>query len=222
MRGLAQLTPLEQLRAGRLPRRLSQLSVGLLLYGVSMGMMVRATLGLDPWDVFHSGVTARVPLSFGTVVIITGVLVLLAWIPLKQMPGLGTIANAVVVGLATDATLALLHRPDALWLRIVLLVGGVALNGLATALYIGAQLGPGPRDGLMTGLARRTGWSIRVIRTALELTVLGIGFLLGGNVGLGTVLYALTIGQLVQLMLPRCIVALPARDHGSEATAVRP
>lgn len=222
MRGLAQLTPLEQLRAGRLPRRLSQLMVGLLLYGVSMGMMVRATLGLDPWDVFHSGVTARLPLSFGTVVIITGVLVLLAWIPLKQMPGLGTVANAVVVGLATDLTLVLLHRPDALWLRIVLLVGGVALNGLATALYIGAQLGPGPRDGLMTGLARRTGWSIRVIRTALELTVLGIGFLLGGDVGLGTVLYALTIGQLVQLMLPRFIVALPARDHGSGAATVRP
>lgn len=208
---LAQLTPLQQLRAGRLPRRVTQLMIGLVLYGASMAMMIRGTLGLDPWDVFHSGVTSRLPLTFGTVVIITGALVLLSWIPLRQMPGLGTVANVVVIGLATDLGLALLPQPAALGLRIVALAGGIALNGLATALYIGAQLGPGPRDGLMTGLARRFGWSLRVVRTLIELTVLGVGFLLGGMVGVGTVAYALAIGPLAQLLLPRFIVALPGR-----------
>lgn len=210
MKGLAQLTPLQQLHAGRLPRRVTQLMIGLALYGLSMAMMIRGALGLDPWDVFHAGVTNRLPLSFGTVVIIIGALVLLAWIPLRQMPGLGTVANVIVIGLATDLGLALLPAPAALGLRIALLAGGIALNGLATALYIGAQLGPGPRDGLMTGIARRFGWSIRVVRTLIELTVLGIGFLLGGAVGVGTIAYALAIGPLAQLLLPRFIVRLPA------------
>ena len=209
MNGLAQLTPLQQLRAGRLPRRVTQLMIGLVLYGLSMAMMIRGALGLDPWDVFHSGLTSRLPLTFGTVVIITGAVVLLAWIPLRQQPGLGTVANVVVVGLASDLGLALLPAPGALALRIALLVGGIAVNGLATALYIGAQLGPGPRDGLMTGIARRFGWSIRVVRTLIELTALGIGFLLGGAVGIGTIAYALAIGPLAQLLLPRFIVALP-------------
>ncbi len=220
MKGLASLTPLEQLSAGRLPRRLTQLMIGLVLYGASMAMMIRGYLGLDPWDVFHSGVTNRLPLSFGTVVIIVGALVLLAWIPLRQMPGLGTIANVVVIGLATDLTLAVLVQPEALWLRIVLMVGGVVLNGLAGALYIGAQLGPGPRDGLMTGLARRTGLSIRLVRTGLELAVLGIGFLLGGVVGVGTVLYALAIGPLVQLMLPWVVVVLSTPDRDAARASV--
>ncbi|HSV37915.1 MAG TPA: hypothetical protein VLI04_04070 [Nocardioidaceae bacterium] len=205
---LAVLTPLEQLRAGRMPRRLTQLMVGLVLYGVTMAMMIRSTLGLDPWDVFHYGLAEKLPLSFGMVVIVVGVLVLLLWIPLRQMPGLGTIANAIVIGLATDATLAVLPEPSALVPRLALLIGGVALNGVAGALYIGAQLGPGPRDGLMTGLVRRTGLSVRLVRTSLELTVLVVGFALGGVVGLGTVVYALSIGPIVQLVLPYSVVRL--------------
>lgn len=214
-RALAALTPREQLRAGRLPRRLVQLTVGLWLYGASMAMVIRGALGLDPWDVFHAGVMTHVGLSFGTVVIAVGALVLLLWIPLRQMPGLGTVANVVLIGVATDVTLAMLTAPDALLPRAALLVGGVVLNGLAGALYIGAQLGPGPRDGLMTGLARRTGRSIRLVRTSLEVTVLVAGFLLGGQVGLGTVLYAVAIGPLVQLFLPWTIVELdvPTRHH---------
>jgi uncharacterized membrane protein YczE len=207
---LSNLSPLAQLRAGRLTRRLTQLTVGLVLYGVSMAMMVRGGLGLDPWDVFHFGVASGIPLTFGGVVIVTGVAVLLLWIPLRQMPGLGTVANAILIGLATDATLALLVAPDSMLARSGLMVGGVVLNGLATALYIGSQFGPGPRDGLMTGLVRRTGWSVRVVRTSIEVTVVAVGWLLGGVVGVGTVLYALGIGPLVQALLPRFIVPLDA------------
>jgi uncharacterized membrane protein YczE len=205
---LADLTPWQQLRAPRLPRRLVQLVLGLWLYGASMAMMVESQLGLDPWDVFHEGVAGGLPLTFGTVVVLTGVGVLLLWLPLRQAPGLGTIANVVVIGVASDVTLALLERPEEIATRSVLLVAGVVLNGLAGALYIGAQLGPGPRDGLMTGVVRRTGWSVRLVRTALEVTVLAVGFVLGGTVGLGTVLYALAIGPLLQLFLPRVVVPL--------------
>ena len=210
---LAVLSPLAQLRAGRLTRRLTQLAVGLVLYGVSMAMMVRGGLGLDPWDVFHYGVASGIPLTFGGVVIVTGVAVLLLWIPLRQMPGLGTVANAVLIGLATDAALAVLVTPEAFAGRLGLLVGGVALNGLATALYIGSQFGPGPRDGLMTGLVRRTGLSVRLVRTSIEVSVVAVGWLLGGVVGAGTVLYALAIGPLVQLLLPRFIVDLEPADR---------
>ena len=210
---LAVLSPLAQLRAGRLTRRLTQLAVGLVLYGVSMAMMVRGGLGLDPWDVFHYGVASGIPLSFGGVVIVTGVAVLLLWIPLRQMPGLGTVANAVLIGLAADAALAVLVSPEAFAGRLGLLLGGVALNGLATALYIGSQFGPGPRDGLMTGLVRRTGLSVRLVRTSIEVSVVAVGWLLGGVVGAGTVLYALAIGPLVQLLLPRFIVDLEPADR---------
>jgi len=210
---LAVLSPLAQLRAGRLTRRLTQLAVGLVLYGVSMAMMVRGGLGLDPWDVFHYGVASGIPLSFGGVVIVTGVAVLLLWIPLRQMPGLGTVANAVLIGLATDAALAVLVSPEAFAGRLGLLLGGVALNGLATALYIGSQFGPGPRDGLMTGLVRRTDLSVRLVRTSIEVSVVAVGWLLGGVVGAGTVLYALAIGPLVQLLLPRFIVDLEPADR---------
>lgn len=202
------LSPLEQLRAGRLPRRLAQLVVGLWLYGASMAMVIEGALGLDPWDVFHAGVMQRVGLSFGTIVIIVGALVLLLWIPLRQAPGLGTIANVILIGVATDVTLAMLAAPDGLATRLAFLVGGIVINGLAGALYIGAQLGPGPRDGLMTGLVRRTGLSVRLVRTTLELTVLTIGFALGGQVGLGTLLYAVSIGPLVQFFLPWTVVRL--------------
>lgn len=205
---LADLSPRAQLRAGRMPRRLVQLVIGLWLYGTAMGMLIRSTLGLDPWDVFHAGVVAHTGLSFGTVVIGVGFLVLLLWIPLRQLPGLGTLANVVLIGLATDATLLLLDAPTGLAERSALLVGGVVINAFAGALYIGAQLGPGPRDGLMTGLVRRTGLSIRLVRTSLELSVLAVGFLLGGQVGIGTVLYAVAIGPLVQVFLPLTVVRL--------------
>jgi uncharacterized membrane protein YczE len=200
--GPASLGPIEQLRAGRLPRRLAQLYVGLTLYGVSLALMVESRLGLDPWDVFHYGLTQHVPLSFGLVVNVVGFLVLLAWIPLKQWPGLGTVSNALVVGLVADGALALMGSPDAMGWRIALLVAGIVSNAIATALYIGAHLGPGPRDGLMTGLVRRTGLSVRLVRTTLEVSVLALGWLLGGIVGVGTVAYALAIGPLVHLLLP--------------------
>lgn len=205
---LAYLTPRQQLRAGLLPRRIVQLVAGLVLYGVSMAMMIRSTLGLDPWDVFHAGIATHVPLTFGQVTIIVGALVLLLWVPLRQWPGLGTVANVVVIGLAADAGLALIGPPESLWARILLLGSGIVLNGVAGGLYIGSQLGPGPRDGLMTGFARRTGLSIRLVRTTIEVVVLSIGWLLGGPVGLGTVLYAVSIGPLVQFFLPRLTVDL--------------
>ena len=199
---LVDLGPLAQLRAGRLARRLPQLYVGLFLYGVSLAMMVRGALGLAPWDVLHSGFIRHVPMTLGQAVVLFSFVVLVLWVPLREMPGLGTISNALVVGLSADLTLAVLDRPEALWARIALMVGGVALCGLASALYIGAQLGRGPRDGLMTGLSRRTGLSLRLVRTALEVTVVVIGLLLGGRLGIGTVVYALAIGPLTQLMLP--------------------
>jgi uncharacterized membrane protein YczE len=208
------MTPMEQLRAGRTTRRLVQLAVGLTLYGVSMGMMVRSRLGLDPWDVFHYGIAQHLPVSFGTVVIIVGAAVLLLWIPLRQWPGLGTVANVVVIGLATDATLSLLGPPEAMAARVALLLGGIVANGLAGALYIGSQFGPGPRDGLMTGLVRRTGRSFRLVRTSIELTVLLVGWLMGGVVGLGTVLYAALIGPVVQVFLPIFTVPLEAPRDG--------
>ena len=200
--GLVDLGPFAQLRAGRLARRLPQLYVGLVLYGVSLAMMVRGDLGLAPWDVLHSGLIRHVPITLGQAVVLMSFVVLVLWVPLREMPGLGTISNAVAVGLSADATLALLGRPDALALRTGLMVGGVVLCGLASAMYIGAQLGRGPRDGLMTGLHRRTGLSLRLVRTALEVAVVLVGLTLGGVLGLGTVLYALAIGPLTQLWLP--------------------
>lgn len=205
---LVDLGPLVQLRAGRLPRRLVQLFVGLVLYGVSLAMMVRGDLGLAPWDVLHSGVARLVPLSLGQVLVVTSFLVLVLWIPLKEVPGLGTVANAVVVGVAADATLAVLDRPDSWALRVGLMIGGVLLCGFATAFYIGAQLGRGPRDGLMTGLHRRTGLSIRLVRTALEVAVVLVGLVLGGSLGVGTVLFALTIGPIAQALMPLFLVDL--------------
>lgn len=204
--GLQRMTPGEQLRAGRMPRRLTQLFIGLVIFGASMAMLIRGGLGMIPWDVFHYGVATHVPLTFGTITILTALAVLLLWIPLREMPGLGTIANAIVVGLAADATLALLDAPDDLILQLLLMVGGIVLNAFATALYIGAQLGPGPRDGLMTGLARILPISLRVIRTGIEVIVVLVGWLLGGVVGVGTVLFALTIGPLTQAFLPPLVV----------------
>jgi len=208
---LLDLGPLAQLRAGRLPLRLLVLAVGLALYGASLAMMVRGDLGLAPWDVLHSGIVRHVPITLGQAVIVTSFAVLLLWVPLREKPGVATVANAVLVGLSADATLWLLDRPDALVARVGLMVGGVVLCGFATALYIGAQLGRGPRDGLMTGLARRTGWSIRLVRTGIEVAVVLLGLLLGGVLGVGTVVFALAIGPLAQLMMPWLVVPLPAR-----------
>jgi uncharacterized membrane protein YczE len=188
-------------------RRLAQLYAGLVLYGVSIALQVRAGLGLDPWDVFHQGVSDHTGLSFGTVVILTGAGVLLAWIPLRQRPGLGTISNVIVLGVVADATLAVLPEAGSAPVGWAMLLAGVGLNGLASGAYIGAGLGPGPRDGLMTGLVRRTGGSVRIIRTTIEVSVLAVGVVLGGTVGPGTLIYALSIGPLIHLFLPRLTVA---------------
>lgn len=207
---LLAMTPVEQLRAGRLPMRLGQLLVGLWLYGTASAMFVRSTLGLDPWDVFHYGVMQHVQLSLGTIVMVVGALVLLLWIPLRQWPGLGTILNSVVIGVALDVTMSVLTAPHGGLQRWALLLGGIVVNGIGGAMYIGAQFGPGPRDGLMTGIARRTGHSIRLVRTSLEVVVLLVGWLLGGVVGVGTVVYALLIGPSIQLFLPILTVRLDA------------
>ncbi len=191
-------------------RRVPQLLAGLGLYGASMALQIRAGLGLNPWDVLHEGLTAHAPWSFGVTTAITGVVVLLLWIPLRQRPGVGTVANVAVIAVAVDAALALIPEPSAIAVRIAMMVGGIVLNGVATAAYVGARLGPGPRDGLMTGLAARTGRSIRVVRTGIELLVLAAGWLLGGTVGVGTILYAVAIGPLTQLFLPY----LSVRDGG--------
>lgn len=198
-----------------MPRRLIQLFIGLVLYGASMALMLRAALGLDPWDVFHQGLAGEVGLSIGKVVNLVGLAVLLLWIPLKQRPGIGTVANVILIGTAMDMTLSVLPPIEGLALQVAALVVSIVANGMAGALYIGAGLGPGPRDGLMTGLVRRTGWSLRIVRTAIELTVLGLGWLLGGTVGVGTLLYAFTIGPLVQVFLPMVTISDP-RPFGAE------
>lgn len=185
-----------------LVRRLAQLYFGLVLYGLGMALMIRAEVGLNPWDIFHQGLAGRSGASFGTIVIGVGLLVMLLWIPLRQRPGLGTISNLFIVGLAADVFLALVPDLGGLTVRWSSMLLGLFLCGVAGAAYIAAGFGPGPRDGLMTGLSARTGWPIRRVRTGIELSVLGSGWLLGGTAGLGTVLFALGIGPLVQTFLP--------------------
>ncbi len=182
-------------------RRLLQLYGGLALYGASAGLILLAAYGADPWDVFHQGLARHTGIGTGIWVCIVGALVLLLWIPLRQKPGLGTISNVIVVGLAIQLMLVVFDTPAAPAARLSLLAAGILLNGVATGLYIGARFGPGPRDGLMTGLAAR-GHSIRVVRTGIELTVLALGALLGGTVGIGTVAYALLIGPLAHVFVP--------------------
>lgn len=185
-----------------LPYRLVQLYAGLILFGISSGLLVRARLGLDPWDVLHQGIARHVGLRIGTVVIIVGALALLAWIPLRQRPGLGTVSNMILIGLTINVTLAVVADTSSLALRWLEMLGAILLCGAASGMYIGAHFGPGPRDGLMTGLSRRTGISIRLTRALLEFSVLVSGWLLGGTVGVGTVLFAALIGPLVQYFLP--------------------
>ncbi len=203
----------------QLPRRLVQLYIGLLSYGLSGALLVRSELGLDPWDVFHQGLGEHLGLAIGTVVIIVGVAVLVLWIPLRQWPGFGTLSNAVLIGLAMNWSLALLPAGSPLGWRIAELLIGIVLCGVATGMYIGAALGPGPRDGLMTGLARRTGRSIRLVRTGIELTVLVAGWLLGGTVGIGTVGFALAIGPLAQFFLPIFEVTPEPAEPGVDVLA---
>lgn len=200
-------------------RRVMQLLIGLWLFGASVALLVRADLGLDPWDVLHQGLSETTGGSIGLVVVSASVLILLAWIPLRQRPGLGTIANVLLVGIFLDASLAVLPTPTSLPLRVGFLLVGIVGNAVATGLYIGARLGPGPRDGLMTGLAAR-GLSIRLARTLIEAGVLIPGWLLGGTVGVGTVAYALTIGPLAHILIPRLTVPVRPDPTGTPTSAM--
>ncbi len=183
-------------------RRLVQLMLGLSLYGFSMALLVRADLGLDPWDVLHQGVAPLLGLSFGMTVNLVGLIVLLLWIPLRQRPGIGIILNIATIGTVADLSISLLPHVDGYAARMAMMMAGIALNGIATGAYIGAGLGSGPRDGLMTGLCARTGWPVKIVRTAIEIAVLATGWMLGGTVGIGTVLYAASIGWIVHHSLP--------------------
>jgi uncharacterized membrane protein YczE len=200
------LRPLPQ---DRLVRRFTQLACGLVLYGVTAAMLVLAGLGLDPWDVLHQGLSRAVGLGIGTWAILVSFVVLMGWVPLRQRPGLGTLLNVVVVGAVIDLVLVLASPPHSAWARVALLVGGVVGNGIATGLYIGAGLGPGTRDGLSVGIASR-GHSMRVVRTAIEAAVLATGFLLGGTVGIGTLLYALAIGPITHQTIPAFAIDRPS------------
>jgi uncharacterized membrane protein YczE len=204
-------------------RRGAQLLAGVVLYGVTASMLVLAGLGLDPWDILHQGLSRTFGLGIGTWAVIVSFVILLAWWPLSQRPGLGTVINALVVGIVIDLVLSHVHPPHTLWARWTLLIVGVAGNGLATGLYIGAGLGPGPRDGLSVGIAGR-GHSMRIVRTSIEATVLATGFLLGGTVGIGTVLYALAIGPITHITIPGLAIdrplAVPVRPPRPEAAPV--
>lgn len=204
-------------RHGHVARRLFQLYAGLVLYGASSALLVRSGLGLEPWNVLHQGLSERTGLSMGLVLTVTGAAVLLLWIPLRQRPGLGTVSNVLVIGAAMDATLAVVPDAHSMAVRVVLMTAGIVLNGAATGLYIAARFGPGPRDGLMTGLNRRTGVSVRLVRTAIEIAVVVTGFLLGGTVGVGTLLYAVAIGPLAQLFLR--VFTVPSESDGSRVVA---
>jgi len=187
-------------------RRIAQLLVGLFFYGFSIALMVRAGVGVAPWDVLTQGIAVQTGLPFGIITNIVGVLVLLLWIPIRQKPGIGTVLNVLLVGPSAEVGLALLPMPDGLVMQILFFAAGLVLLAIATGLYIGARFGPGPRDGLMTGIHRKYGWKIWIVRTAIEVAVLSIGWLLGGNVGLGTLAFALLIGPMVNITIPRLLV----------------
>ncbi len=193
-----------------------QLFVGLVAYGLSMTLIVQAHLGLDSWDVLHQGLSRHTGRSMGTITIVVGAIALLGWIPLRERPGVATVSNALIVGLAFDFFLPLVGRPTVLWLQVLCLAAGIGLCGLATGLYLTVGWGSGPRDGLMTGIARRTGWSLRLTRTGLELIVLGVGAALGGSLGVGTVAFALLIGPISQFFVRR-LGGIPARGTKGRA-----
>lgn len=195
----------------RLPRKFVQLIAGLVMFGVGIGLMLQSGLGLPPWDVLHQGLAERFGLSVGIWSILVSVAVLLLWLPLREPYGIGTLLNAIIVGVLIDVTVVVVPQPGPSWLAWAMQVGGILMIGLASGMYIGANLGPGPRDGLMTGIARR-GPSIRLTRSLIEVTVLAIGWLLGGSFGIGTVLFALAIGPLVQFFLPRWTIGAQASE----------
>lgn len=201
--------------------RSTALLVGLAGYGFSMAMMVRSELGLDPWDVFHQGLALHTGMTIGIASAVVGVAVLVAWIPLRNRPGIGTIANVIVIAITVDLGLLLMQAPTSMPARIAMMVGAVVLNAFSTVLYVGAGLGPGPRDGLMTALVMRTGLSVRLVRTSIEVSVLAIGWLLGGTVGVGTVLYAFGIGPLVQFFVritPKPVLAVSGWANVAQAS----
>jgi uncharacterized membrane protein YczE len=191
----------QRVRGGR-TGRMVQLLVGLFLYGIAIAMMIRAAVGISPWDVLAQGLSIKTGLGFGLVTNIVGGFVLLLWIPIRQRLGIGTVLNALLIGPSADVGLSFIAEPSALWLRILLFAGGLLLLAVATGLYLGGRFGPGPRDGLMTGISNKFGWPIWAVRTSLEVTVLAIGWLLGGNVGFGTLAFALLVGPLVNWTMP--------------------
>ncbi|MEW1961706.1 hypothetical protein AB0269_04495 [Microbacterium sp. NPDC077644] len=199
-----------RVRGRRLPRRIAQLLIGLFLYGVGIAFMVRGEIGAAPWDVLTQGIATHVPLTFGVITILTSVVVLLLWLPLRQRYGIGTLLNALLVGPSADVGLLLIPTGQPLWLRIGFFVIGLVVLAAATGMYIGAHFGPGPRDGLMTGLHKRTGWPIWAVRTGIEVVVVAVGWALGGNVGVGTLAFALLVGPLCQYFLRIFAIRLPA------------
>ena len=201
MTSLGTETGWQRVRGGR-TGRMVQLLVGLFLYGIAIAMMIRAAVGISPWDVLAQGVSIKTGLGFGLVTNIVGGFVLLLWIPIRQRLGIGTVLNALLIGPSADVGLSLIAEPSQLWLRILLFAGGLFLLAVATGLYLGGRFGPGPRDGLMTGISKKFGWPIWAVRTSLEVTVLAIGWLLGGNVGFGTLAFALLVGPLVNWTMP--------------------
>jgi uncharacterized membrane protein YczE len=191
-------------------RRIIQLLAGLFLYGFSISMMVRGAIGVPPWDVLTQGLVKQTGLPFGVLTNIIGALVLLLWIPIRQKPGVGTVLNVLLVGPSIEIGLAIVPAATEVWQQVLLFAGGLALLAVASGLYIGAQFGPGPRDGLMTGIHHRWGFAVWRVRTVIEVTVLSIGWLLGGNVGVGTLAFALLIGPMVGVTLPLFHIRRPA------------
>ncbi|MFC6356024.1 membrane protein YczE [Luethyella okanaganae] len=200
-----------------LPRRATQLFIGLVLYGLADALMIRAAVGVDPWTVFAQGVSLRTGIGIGWLTNVIGLLVLLLWIPLRQRPGIGTVLNILLIGPSIELGLWLIHPATEPWQQILVFTAGLLLLAVASGLYIGSHFGPGPRDGLMTGIHRSTGWPIWVGRTIVEVVVLAAGWLLGGNVGLGTLAFALLIGPLCQWTIPLFAVRLP-RAAAADAT----
>ena len=194
-----------------LVRRWGQLLLGLFLYGIAVALLIQANVGLDPWTVFAQGLEVQTGLSIGLIVVLIGFGVLLLWIPIKQKPGIGTVLNVLLIGPVLDLAMLVIETPDQLWAQWLMFAGGLALLAIATGLYIGARFGPGPRDGLMTGAHARFGWKIWKVRTGVEVTVLAIGWLLGGTVGFGTIAFALLIGPMVGVTLPLLRVPEPTR-----------
>ena len=208
---------MSRMRGRRLPRRIAQLLIGLFLYGLGIAFMIRGEIGAAPWDVLSQGISLHVPLSFGVITIMTSVVVLLLWLPLRQRYGIGTVLNALLVGPSADVGLFLIPTGQPLWVRVGFFIIGLLVLAAATGLYIGAHFGPGPRDGLMTGLHSRTGWPIWFVRTGIEVVVVAVGWVLGGNVGIGTLAFALLVGPLCQYFMRIFVVRMPSQPTRAPA-----